>query len=174
MVSAPFRERVLFLFALPTLPVVFVNGHESGVMLTGGWSVTLVGPSARCQQRQNLTFTQRTTRSLHPSRRKERDIFFSRIQCNDSYQMWIMYIRYWIKSDNLVFNKKCEEMTRDRIQRVQLERKRENHFNEQRDSRGTRSHRSINTDCVVSRVESRPYHCRRARVLDSSVSISLS
>ena len=37
--------------------------------------MTLVGPSARCQQRQNLTFTQRTTRSLHPSRRKERNIF---------------------------------------------------------------------------------------------------
>ena len=40
-----------------------------------GRSVTLVGPSARCQQRQNLAFTQRSARSLHPSRWKERDIF---------------------------------------------------------------------------------------------------
>ena len=40
-----------------------------------GRSVTLVGPSARCQQRQNLAFTQRSARSLHPSRKKERNIF---------------------------------------------------------------------------------------------------
>ena len=37
--------------------------------------MTLVGPTARCQQRQNLAFTQRTARSLHPSREKERNIF---------------------------------------------------------------------------------------------------
>ena len=33
--------------------------------------MTLVGPTARCQQRQNLAFSQRTARSLHPSRKKE-------------------------------------------------------------------------------------------------------
>ena len=37
--------------------------------------MTLVGPTARCQQRQNLAFTQRSARSLHPSREKERNIF---------------------------------------------------------------------------------------------------
>ena len=37
--------------------------------------MTLVGPTARCQQRQNLAFTQRTARTLHPSREKERNIF---------------------------------------------------------------------------------------------------
>ena len=37
--------------------------------------MTLVGPTARCQQRQNLAFTQRSARSLHPSMKKERNIF---------------------------------------------------------------------------------------------------
>ena len=44
-------------------------------MLTGGWSVTLVGPSARCQQRQNLALPNARRGTLHPSREKERNIF---------------------------------------------------------------------------------------------------
>ena len=43
--------------------------------------MTLVGPTARCQQRQNLAFTQRTARSLHPSREKERNIFYYNNPC---------------------------------------------------------------------------------------------
>ena len=43
--------------------------------------MTLVGPSARCQQRQNLAFTQRSARSLHPSRKKERNIFSRQVAC---------------------------------------------------------------------------------------------
>ena len=41
----------------------------------GGWSVTLVGPSARCQQRQNLALPNARRGTLHPSREKERNIF---------------------------------------------------------------------------------------------------
>ena len=52
---------------------VFLRGRSD--LNIGAKSVTLVGPSARCQQRQNLAFTQRTTRSLHPSREKERNTF---------------------------------------------------------------------------------------------------
>ena len=64
--------------------------------------MTLVGPSARCQQRRNLTFTQRTARSLHPSRRKERfffeffgvcffDFF---VRCFDVF--WVLYIYIYV------------------------------------------------------------------------------
>ena len=51
--------------------------HKSGVMLTGSWSVTLVGPSARCRQRQNLALPNVRRGTLHPSREKERNIFSS-------------------------------------------------------------------------------------------------
>ena len=37
--------------------------------------MTLVGPSARCQQRQNLALPNARRGTLHPSRKKERNIF---------------------------------------------------------------------------------------------------
>ena len=37
--------------------------------------MTLVGPSARCQQRQNLALPNARRGTLHPSREKERNIF---------------------------------------------------------------------------------------------------
>ena len=44
-----------------------------------GWSVTLVGPSARCQQRQNLAFTQRTARNT-PSIQEEGEEHIFRVR----------------------------------------------------------------------------------------------
>ena len=65
----------MWYFLCPSHPSHCFCWHESGVLLTGGWSVTLVGPSARCQQRQNLALPNARRGTLHPSRKKERNIF---------------------------------------------------------------------------------------------------